>query len=225
MIEPNPPITGQAAKLTTTRVSDADETTLVCVVHLNAKPVFAECCAVTRDGASRRVGTSPSGWRIDSVSAEAYDDGTVRMWLSSYPDGASGTEAAVRWIDFPDAVPPRAPALAGSVYATAPNGAIRALTKADFNGVLVLPLEQFGIPPCQWLSVKLTVSAPIANRRVYVGGTDNVFGMLTCASQTPDVRIYVSGIVAPSHDHTLIVKTETGMVNEVHLDIAGWCTL
>lgn len=104
MNEPTPPIAGQAARLTTCRVNTADEATLICVVHLNTSPAYAECSVVAKSGAARTIGRSPAGWRIDSASAEAYADGTVRMWLSAWPEDASGTQAAVRWVDFPNAL-------------------------------------------------------------------------------------------------------------------------
>lgn len=103
MNEPTPPIAGQAAHLTTSRVNDADQSTLICVVHLDVKPSYAECCAVTRAGVSRPIGRSPAGYRIDSASAECFADGTVRLWLSCWPEDQSGTQAAVRYIDFPNA--------------------------------------------------------------------------------------------------------------------------
>lgn len=131
----NPPITGQAAKMTTTKVDD--NTTIVCTVHLNASPVFAECCAVARDGTQRRIGKSPSGYRIDSASAEAFSDGTVRLWLSCWPDNQSGTEASIRYLDFPDALQPSAPAAGGACVDQAArdqaNYATKLATSANSN--------------------------------------------------------------------------------------------
>lgn len=104
MTTPTPPIDGQAARLTTTQVDDPDESTLVCVVHLNVKPAWAECRAVTRAGLSRFIGRSPEGMAVDSASAEYYPDGTVRLWMSCYPAGMGGASAAVGFVDFPSAL-------------------------------------------------------------------------------------------------------------------------
>lgn len=224
MTEPTPRINGIRQQYCT--VDDAEQTTLVAVVATSL--AYAEAWAVTRAGIARKIGRTVEGaiGKVDSAGVGYFADGTVRLWAAAADVGGGGATSHTVWFDFPDEVQPLPPAsLVAGAYVTAPNGVIRALTRANFDGVLVLPLDQFDIPPCQWLSVKLTVSAPVAGRRAYVGGTDNVFGMLTCASQVAGVRNYNSGVVAPSADHTLIVRAETGIVNEVHLDIAGWCTL
>lgn len=104
---PNPPITGQTARLNTRLVGGPGEVTLVTVVHLNVKPSYAEVHAVERGGASEFIGRSGDPLGLDdSASAEYFPDGTVRLWVCKADDGASGVTTQVRWYDFSAALPP-----------------------------------------------------------------------------------------------------------------------
>jgi hypothetical protein len=107
MLQPKPPITGFAVRLTTSYVGDAAETTLVTVVHFDVSVPYAEVHAVTPTGESRLVGRSPTTiGKVDSASAEAFPNGTVRLWVSAAdPHGGSGSTSFIQYFDFPNAVP------------------------------------------------------------------------------------------------------------------------
>lgn len=105
----NPIIAGQAVRITTSRVPWTD-LTLVTVVRFLGVPVpTAEVFKVNRAGAAIAIGRSNLATRDDSAAAEAYDDGTVRLWVSEMDPGGGGATCHVEFYDFPNAVPPKPP--------------------------------------------------------------------------------------------------------------------
>ena len=226
MNEPTPPISGQAAKLSTTRVNDVDQTTLVCVVHLNASPVYAECRAVARSGASREIGRSPAGWRFDSASAEYFEDtDTVRLWLSCWPDSQSGTQAAVRWVDFPGGMQPIAQVSAGG-FVPMPAGYVRVFSEeAGFDGQRTIDLKAFSEIPhgIAGLAVRVCTIAEAADRTLRAApNTDGAGASSICAwTQAADRRIYDSGTIGVGPNHTIVVWTPQGRIKQGWVDVMG----
>lgn len=116
MTQTTPPITGQAVRITTSRVPWVPGFTLVTIVHFLGVPVpTAEVYAVTRTGVATSIGKSNLKTRDDSASSEAFEDGTARLWVSEMDEGAGGATCHVEYYDFPNAVPPMPPPASGTV--------------------------------------------------------------------------------------------------------------
>ena len=121
----NPIIAGQAVRITTARVPWAD-LTLVTVVHfLGVAVPTAEVFKVDRAGVATSIGTSALATRDDSAAAEAFDDGTVRLWVSEMDATGGGATCHVVYYDFPGKVPAKPPAASGGV-----DNAVRLALKA-----------------------------------------------------------------------------------------------
>jgi hypothetical protein len=106
MLQPNPPISGFAIHVTTCYVGGPDEITLITVVHDNEPVAYAEVHAVASDGTSQLIGRSPNTiGKVDSASADAFPDGTVRLWVSAALPKQPGATSFIQYIDFPKALP------------------------------------------------------------------------------------------------------------------------
>lgn len=100
-MQPNPPIPG----IRHTIAIINDDVTLVATIRTDL--TFAEVWAVKRDGTSRHIGRSEAGviGKVDSVSARAFRDGTVRLVCSAAIPGGGGATAHIEFFDFPNALP------------------------------------------------------------------------------------------------------------------------
>ena len=100
-MQPNPPIPGIRHTIAIVN----DDVTLVAAIRVDLS--FAEVWAVKRDGASQRIGRSEPGaiGKIDSVSARAFRDGTVRLICSAANPNGSGATSHLEFFDFPNALP------------------------------------------------------------------------------------------------------------------------
>ena len=100
-MQPNPSIPGIRQTIS---VVD-DNVTLVTVIQIDL--LSAEVHAVNRDGTSHRIGRSEPGviGKIDSASARAFRDGTVRLVCSAAVPGGGGATSRIEFFDFPKALP------------------------------------------------------------------------------------------------------------------------
>ena len=102
-MQSNPPIPGIRQTIS---VVDDNVTLLTAIkTDLSAADVWA----ITRDGGARHIGRSTPGviGKVDSASARAFLNGTVRLVCSAAIPGGSGTTSHVEFFDFPNALPAR----------------------------------------------------------------------------------------------------------------------
>jgi hypothetical protein len=100
-MQPNPPIPGIRQTIT---IVD-DNVTLVTAIKTDLSA--AEVWAVKRDGTSHRIGRSEPGviGKVDSASARAFRDGTVRLMCSAAFPGGGGATSHIEFFDFLNVLP------------------------------------------------------------------------------------------------------------------------
>jgi hypothetical protein len=106
-----PQIAGQPIKLQITALDDADETTILTVVHGDANPSYAESFAHTRAGAIRPLGRDAVLGKADSGGGRRYRDGTFRQYVSEADQvvNAPGSSVDICYYDTPGLFPVQAP--------------------------------------------------------------------------------------------------------------------
>lgn len=112
-----PQIGGTPIRLHITALDDAEETTIITVIHSGVKPEFAESYAHTRAGALRSLGRDAVLGKADSGGGRRFRDGTFRQYVSEadqVPD-APGASVDVCYYDTPMVFAPQLPTASGSV--------------------------------------------------------------------------------------------------------------
>lgn len=79
--------------------------TLLTVIHKNVPVQYAAVYKVYIDGSVTFIGRSEANGKDDSASAIAYENGTVRLYVSEADPGQSGSTSKVHYYDFPGALP------------------------------------------------------------------------------------------------------------------------
>jgi hypothetical protein len=104
-----PQIVGAPIKLQITALDDADETTILTVVHSADKPEWAESFAHTRAGALRSLGRDAELGKADSSGGRRYRDGTFRQYVSEADQvpNAPGSSVDICYYDTPATFPPQ----------------------------------------------------------------------------------------------------------------------
>lgn len=102
-----PQIAGQPIKLQITALDDAEETTILTVVHGDSNPSYAESYAHTRAGVLRSLGRDAVLGKADSGGGRRYRDGTFRQYVSEADQvvNAPGSSVDICYYDTPGLFP------------------------------------------------------------------------------------------------------------------------